>query len=323
MNQTVFGLLGAAAAASITIAAPAAMAGRSLNEPPAIKAIPRMVPAPKQTQALKAAGLTERCGGAALRNQALNGFGCRLSVHAYLTAQQPVDSLDALNRRLEMAQQALKAADNIAHYEPLTKKPGLKRRKAWAHEQACRAVLQTYDAVNATAGGDPALREAARRAVKAKGSGLFDMACRCARDSVALGSEAEVPMSDMGRLQAQLTSRGCFLDRTALKSDRGGPKEEFSENQRKSVADRSATAQLLSYAEVRDVDFNRCRIKGKDDRAKLEKCACSVMKRWRFPKERGRKNLQLTVPVLKGTTGIRVEVNAAGKTLACGPLQDL
>lgn len=303
----------------------AAWAGRTVKEPGAVKAVPRMVPAAKRAEALKALGLSSRCTDAVLRSRELPGIGCRLAIFSYLNAKLPLATPGDLKKRLEATDDALAAAKSIESYKPLKKSPNLEQFRLFAHEQACRTVLESYDAISAAGRASGPLKVEAAKAAGTTDKGLFKQACECAQSTAALSGPARASVEERGRLQTLLTKRSCFLDKSKLASARGGPESEFSGRAGQVVEANTDEARLLDYAKARDIGLDRCRKKSAPggrvtDKGGLKRCACGEVKRWRFPKERGRTDVEIVVPIVKGV-GVRVTVNAPGKVTACGPLE--
>jgi hypothetical protein len=302
-----------------------AWAGRTVKEPGSVKAVPRMVPAAKRAEALKALGLDSRCTDAVLRSRELPGFGCRLAIFSYLNAKSPLATPADLAKRTSAADEALAAAESIATYEPLKKTPNLEQFRVFAHEQACRTVLEAYDAISAAGRASGPLQVEATKAAGTNDKGLFKQACECAQTTASLAGPAQLSVEERGRLQTVLTKRSCFLDKSKLAVNRGGPESEFSGRAGQVIEANTDEARLLDYAKARDIGLDRCRSKSAPggrvtDKGGLKQCACGEIKRWRFPKERGRADVEIVVPLVKGV-GVRVTVNAPGKVTSCGPLE--
>jgi hypothetical protein len=309
----------------VTLVPLAAWAGRTVKEPGSVKAVPRMVPAAKRAEALKALGLQSRCTDAVLRSRELPGIGCRLAIFSYLTARAPLASPADLKKRMKAAEDALNAAESIATYKPLKKSPNLEQFRLFAHEQACRTVLESYDAISAAGRASGPLKMEAAKAAGSTDEGLFKQACECAQTTISLSGPGRASVEERGRLQTLLTKRSCFLDKSKLASKRGGPESEFSERAGEVIEANTDEARLLDYAKARDIGLDRCRTKSAPggrvtDKGGLKRCACGEVKRWRFPKERGRADVEIVVPIVKGV-GVRVTVNAPGKVTSCGPLE--
>jgi len=284
-----------------------------------------MVPAAKQAEALKAAGLEKKCTPATLRSRELPGVACRLAIYAFLHTKAPIATANDAKKRLSVAKDGLKAAKSIAAYKPLAKKPGLERKRVDAHQQACKVALQSYDALAAASRANTPAKSAAAKAMGSNEKGLFKDACECARETVNMAGGAGLSADERGGLQTLLTKRSCFLDKSKLKAGRGGPESEFTGRAGQVVESNTDEARLLDYAKARDIGLDRCRKKSTaagrvTDRGGLKRCACGEIKRWRFPKERGRSDVEIVVPIIKGV-GVRVTVTAPGKIAKCGPLE--
>jgi hypothetical protein len=301
------------------------LAARALVEPDAIKVIPRLVPAAKIQKGLQDAGLGEKCSAAALKTPELVGLQCRLAVHRSLAAELPPDSPTSTERRIVFARDAAVAATAIAAYAPLSKKPGFGREQFDAHQQACSVVVDAYDALKSVPASAPAdLRLVVDKGLAGQG-GLFDAACNCTQSAVRLADGANASLDEKGALQAQLTSRGCFLDKSKIRAERGGPESSFTGEATRIAAANSVEARLLEYAQTRAVGLERCKDKGFEgvrlvDRGKLKNCVCGEISRFSFPKEKDRADVTITLPLRGADLGVEVVITAAGKVSTCGPL---
>lgn len=309
----------------VTLTATAALAGRSLDEPDAVKAIPRMVPAAKVASALAAAKLAEKCSPQVMKAPELVGMSCRLAVHRALAREHTVDTLATVTRRIAAGREAAAAAKGIAGYAPLSKKPGFERELFDAQREACATVVETYDALKAAPPTVPADARSAIDGALAGDGNLFDAACGCVQDGVSLADAAGASIDERGTLQGMLTSRGCFLDREKIKAERGGPEASFTGEATKLAAKNTDEARLLDYANARLVGIGRCTEKGIVagrivEKKKLESCVCAEIGRFAFPKEKGRADVKIVVPIAEDRLGVEVVVNAPGKVTSCGPL---
>lgn len=305
-----------------------ALAGRTLKEPKEIQNLPRKMNTSQREAALKAAKLDEECSRSRLKTREIQGLQCRLALFAAQAKAIPADSDANLQKLLDMARLAEATAKSVANYRPLTKKPGLKENKFEAHDRACNVienVVSQLRTVPQTA--SPALLQAAKAAQTGAGDAynVQRASCECMKGSAALAGNASVSIEVRGAIQGKLTSQGCLLDKGALKSSRGGP-SGFSGNAAGVAAAASDEGLLLEYAKARDIGLNRCRGKyissaNKISRPKkLKSCACDEMKRWRFPKKRGRPDIEVAIPIQAGAAALKVTVGAAGKVKACGDI---
>jgi len=303
----------------------AALAARALTEPDTIKVVPRMVPPAKIKKALVDAGLAEKCTNEVLRTSELVGLQCRLAVQRGLAQELVVDGAPSVERRAALARDASTAAAAIAEYTPLSKKPGFGREQYEAHRQACAVVVETYDALKqAPATAAPEVRAAVDRALTGENN-LFDAACACTQSAVSLADGAGAGIDEKGALQAGLTSRGCFLDKSKLKAERGGPESSFTGAAESIAAANTDEARLLDYAMARAVGLDRCKDKGFEgpklvEKKKLESCVCGEIARFAFPKEKGRSDVKIVMPLRGPNLGVEVVVTAVGKVSTCGPL---
>jgi len=285
-----------------------------------------MVPKKKQTEALKAEKLEAVCKKQG-RARNLAGVRCRMAIHRGVTRSIGLKDERAVKKQIKAARDALAVAASISSYKPVAKKPGHRKAVYAAHRSACAVALDVNDTLAKMPADAPEdVRAAAKKALAGTDSkpGLFQRACECARDTIAL-SDITTSEADKGKDQAAMTSRGCFLDRSKVKAQRGGPDRAFSGNAKDIAAANTHEALLLDYAKTRDVGLNRCRQKAMtkgmlSDKAKMEKCACGEIKRYKFPKEKGRKDIAITIPIVATDLGVNVTVNAPGKVSKCGPL---
>ena len=144
--------------------------------------------------------------------------------------------------------------------------------------------------------------------------------------SLSLAGPARASQEENGFLQGILTSRGCLVNREKLKSTRSGP-SGFSSGKANAIAEQNSDNNvLLDYAKARDIGLDRCRSKyistgGQVDKVgKLERCVCEEVKRWRFPKKRGRSDVILDLPVSGKQVTAKLIVTQNGKVKDCGPL---
>lgn len=317
---------------SVVLGAGPLTAGRTLDEPKAILARKNQANAPATKAALEAAGMTERCPPEVFRSPDVRGMGCRLALHRQESARLPLTTAADLARRLQATQDALDASSRLASFAPLSPPPGLAEHRFIGQRLACQIVVDTYDALNALpAKTAPALvtkvQAALARFPANAETGLHEAACRCTEKSLTLGAEAGASLEELGGLQQTFTGRSCGLDKDKVKTERGGPATEFSGAAKEAVAETTVETRLLEYARSRDVTLERCRAKHINegqikDADKLTQCACSEVARWpAFPKEKGRADVRIRLPLVADTHILPLTVHANGKTSACGPLE--
>lgn len=308
----------------------AASAGRTLEEPKGVRDVVKTTPRAAVQKALGEAGVSERCSDAALRSGELNGVACRLVVHSSLSKAKPLASAKDVQRRVTAAKDAWLTARTIASYAPLTKLPRLDEDRFEAHRRACDGLVDAWDALRGVPkAAAPELRAAVDAALKEPGFGeqaIGEAACACTAKTLELSTAGGASLELTGALQGTLTSRGCFLDASKIRAERGGPKARFS-GRAKTLSEQSTDeAQMVAYAKTRDVGLERCRdkflAKGVlGDKSGMEKCVCGEVKRWTFPKKKGRPELVVLLPVYDERLGVQVGVSAPGKVTSCGPLQ--
>lgn len=317
----------AAVLVALVLPAGSALAGRALVEPKAWRSAAGTLPKAAVDEAARTAGLTD-CGPAVLQSADVQGLGCRAAAAAATLAKKPIAKPSDVDAQAAFAAELDAAARSVAELEPLVEpRPGFERRRFEAHRATCRALLGVHDRLSAIAAGDPKTKARAEAALASFGPGrrpLKDAACGCVQASVGLARGADASLEETGALQSVLTSRGCFLDETKLKADRrpgGGVPAEAADV----AASRSDEARIVEYARARDVGLERCREKALDagrlkDPAKLEKCVCGEIGRWKFPARAGGTTITVKLPVVEEQLAVAVDVDAAGAPAKCGPL---
>ncbi len=307
-----------------------ALAGRALEEPKAVREVVKRTPRAQVEKALADAGMKEECSDAVLRSHELNGVACRLVVHLSLSkGKTPASPVD-VKARVAAAQDAFRSARTIASYTPLTKPRHLDEQRFEAHRRACEALVDAWDSLRAVPKTSaPELRAAVDAALADKSFAdepLGEAACACTVKALDFSSAAGASVELTGALQGTLTSRGCFLDESKIRAERGGPESRFSGRAKAVSLQSTDEAQVVAYAKTRDVGLTRCRDKFLEtgtlgDKSGMEKCVCGEVQRWTFPKKKGRPELRVLLPIYDERLGIRVGVSAPGKVTSCGPLE--
>ncbi|MCP4503154.1 MAG: hypothetical protein GY822_24725 [Deltaproteobacteria bacterium] len=305
-----------------------AHAGRVLIEPPEIKKNVRRMKQKDKSAALKGVGLQDTCTRSMLKTKEIQGVRCRMALYQASAKKAALKTEGDFAKRLEHAKTALQTAKSIHAYSPMLKKPGLARHQFEAHKQSCATVLDAYDAIKALPNTSPArLRVLQKRALIGEGDAfnVYAAACDCTKKSLQLAGPARASLDESGELQGILTSRGCLVNRERLKSEREGP-SGLSENAQKIAKANTDVSVLLDYAKARDIGLDRCRQKyvssvGKVKKVgKMERCVCEEVKRWRFPKKRGRADVEFQLPVDGENVQAKLVIVAVGKIEECGPL---
>lgn len=314
---------------SVLLATPT-LAARTLEEPKGVRDIAKRVPKAELDKVLREAGVAERCTDEVLRSHELNGVGCRLVVHTSVAKRKGLTTPKDVDARLLAAKDAWLTARTIAEYEPVLKPPRLGPDRFEAHRRACEGVLDAWDALRAVPrAAAPELRAATDAALANASFGglpLGEAACGCTATTLELSSAANASVEVTGALQSALTSRGCFLDESKVRAERGGPETRFS-GRAKTLAEQSTDeAQLVAFAKTRDVGLARCRDKFLPkgvlrDKDGMKQCVCGEVQRWTFPKKKERPELSVLLPVFDDRLGVRVSVSAPGKVTSCGPLE--
>ena len=305
---------------ALALAGPAD-AARTLKEPRGIKNM-RKQPASVTKAALASAGLTSECQGR-LRTSEIQGLRCRLAIHAHVSEKIAPTSPARLRQRVRMANEAKEVASSIQKWTPLVRKPNLVVHRYQAHKIACMTAMHTHDTLAAIPRTAPKNLLAARE--NEAGETLYRKACDCVQASLRLAAKASVPVKEFGKLQGVITSRGCLLDRSKLKTERKQQRIVFTGTAKKLAEANSDESRLMAYAETRDIGLQRCRdrdLRGGtiQDKKSLKKCVCGEIGRWRFPKKKGRPDITLTIPLLGKSVGIEITVTPPGRIKTCGPL---
>lgn len=316
--------------AALALVATPAFAGRTLEEPKGVRDVVKKTPRAAVEKALSEAGLAERCTDAVLRSPELNGVACRLVVHTSLAKGKALATPKDIDARVAAAKDAWQTSHTIASYAPLTKPPRLDEDRYEAHRRACEGLVDAWDALRAVPrSAAPELRASTDAALTNKGFGdqaIGEAACACTAKTLDLSTAGGASVEQTGALQGTLTSRGCFLDESKIRAERGGPKASFS-GRAKTLSEQSTDeAQVVAYAKTRDVGLARCRdkflAKGTlGDADGMKKCVCGEVQRWTFPKKKGRPDLNVLLPIYDERLGVRVGVSAPGKVTSCGPLE--
>jgi hypothetical protein len=299
--------------------APAA-AGRSLDEPAEIGRLARSVPKAQRDAAFGTH--TDRCS-AALAEPGLAGLQCRALLVAGALRQRPITKESDVDARLSLLADLGKAATSGRRYEPLAPPPGHARQRFETVAALARTMLAVIAELQALPAGHAAAAYANRKLAAAPRP--IDAACSATRDSVDHAAAADASLQERGELQGMLTSNRCFLDDSHLVAERK-PGQALAQNDdatrvKATVGD---VGVLRQYADSRAIEFERCTSRLLDaagrptDAAKLESCACGVIKRWTLPTRKS--ETQLLLP-LGSAVDVRVVVAPDGRTTTCGPLQ--
>lgn len=321
--------LAACGAVLLVVVGHPAFAERTLQEPPGVAQRVRKVPQRQRDAQLAELGLSETCGRGMDKTQELIGFACRLAIVAAEERASALTTPDRVATRLEAARLGAESARVIEGYVPLHAPPSHGVHRLEAHRRACSLMLDLWDALRAARRSGPLqVRGAAERALEANfidDKPLASAACTCAAQTVGFAAEAGATVESSAQLQAILTSRGCFLDEDQVRSERPAPSLDDSPQRPTTAADDSPSARLLAYARTREVNMARCVDKHLprgllNDRAGMEACVCGELAKWSFPKERGRPDVRLELPLLHDRLFVTAAVGANGKVTSCGPL---
>lgn len=324
-------LIAPVVALSMVLFAFPVFAGRTLTEPKTISAMAKEPASPARESAWKARGLEDRCTPETFRSKEISGVLCRLAYFAEQSAAGAIATPADIDKRIAAAMAALDTADALATYKPLNQPPGLAEQVFTGHSLACDVLLESFDALNGVPkAAQSGLHDYASKAMSdfshKENKGLQDAACRCTQRSLNLGSAAGASLEKLGGLQQAMTGRSCFLDQSKIKSERGGPNTEFVGKAKEVAEDSSTEGKFLTYAKSRDLGLERCRSKNISsgivkDKARLKQCVCGDIRRWSFPKERGRPETSVAIPIVENLVQVQVKVKANGQVADCGPLE--
>lgn len=298
-----------------------ARAGRSVDEGAGAGKLVRAAARADLDEALAATGLGERCSPDALKTTDLVGIECRGALAAALLRARPVETPADVVARKALFADLTHTAAQVASWTPLSPRPGLGRARFDAHRALSRALLGLYDDLVAAQ-----QREAVRTDVDAWLRAKPDpktLGCQAARRSVELSVGGDATPEERGAAQALLTSHQCFLDESRLRvKPRPGVALKDSKDAALVAAQTSSEAAIKGYAASRSIDLERCGkhldAAGKPrDAAKLEKCACGAVARWKLPAVA--KPTTTVLPV-GGLVGVTLDVAAGGVVARCGPL---
>lgn len=303
----------------MTMTPQAAVAGRVLEEAPTAAKVVDTAPRPELDRALKSTTLVEQCPRDGLRQADLSGVRCRAALSAAILRARGLAKPADLKARTSLFADLSRTAASVSSWEPLSPPPGFGRARFDAHLALSGALMALYDEITAAKDRGPLARDAA--AWLAAGPDPKSLACQAAQRSVELATGADASAEERGTAQALLTSHACFLDESRLRGApraAAGPRQDAGET----VTNTSADDKIQSYAATRSMDLERC-TKHLDaagapaDSAKLEKCACGAIGRWKLPATGQAASTSLPVSV---RVGVQVDVAANGAVSRCGPL---
>lgn len=322
---------------SLVFFAVAAVAAPTTSEPPGLAKLAKSADKATTEKALKAAGVEERCKGAALGRGDLNGLYCRLVV-AQVAAQKPLVKDVDVDARAAVVNDVLAAADHVAAYAPTAPEPGLRRTRFEAHRLACSIAFSTVAELEAMPAEFPGSARAKTLVAGVSTSkalpavGMKDSACGCAARTVDLAVGADAPPDEQAAVQGVLTRQGCHVGDKLKISDRKDPSAAFrvADDKLKKYADAaSPEGRMIELAKGRLVEMARCtdkhlvdnRVKDKD---KLATCACGVAKRWPLPLKKDDAKIVARVPLLESGGLVLPLTVEGGAITACdaveGPL---
>lgn len=285
-------------------------------EPAGIARAARSVGAAEATAILADPAL-EACRQAP-RAAGIAALPCRLALIAPLVKAPPASPAE-LKARQALLADVLDAAAWVSAWEPDRPLPGLRRARLDGHRRACSVAFDgatSLDAVTVAA-----IQGEARAAAAA----LRTRACECAQRTVGLAVGADAPPDEQAGIQGILTSQRCLLaaEQPATAPPRGP--DDLSRGSavtQKAAAAASPAGRLLAFAESRSVELQRCTDKGVTagritDAAKLDRCACGVVGRWKLPLKKDDGRVEADLPLGAGVL-LPVVVDA-GAIVSCGP----
>lgn len=266
-------------------------------------------------------------------------WACKVGALRLAAAQQPVNGDVALadNKELQarahLVSLALDAADALGYYKPLS---GVSRdlpaQQVAAQAEACTAVQELFLALvkvpeNKPAG--PLLTEGFPKdmAPRLSGQSLKEATCECHQRVQALGragllSERDAPMAVAQRNYLGL---GCNLKGTGRESSRVAIDRKAHDVDLSAVGGSARGADVDKDEAQRVADRRKAELKlcvDPKDRssgaaAKMARCACPLMKRWRFPRRQGEEDLQVSVAISAKLPALNLVINPKGMVANC------
>lgn len=247
--------------------------------------------------------------------------------------EQPLPKNRGLIKRAKLVNQALEAADALGFFQPLSNpSEELPRWKVTAQAEACRAIQELYVQILEIPEGKPVssvVESGFDKSVAPRlDRPLKEVTCACYQRTLSLGQAGFLSDREeaLVRAKRQFLAAGCNLKTTGRESSLVNLKKEHTDvdlsehggstkganvdrDEAQRVADRRK-AELRLCAETKD--------KGTAGDEKLERCACPMMMRWRFPKRETEDVLTLKVEVAPKLSAVRLDINAKGMVEHCG-----
>jgi hypothetical protein len=313
--------------AGMLVSSPLA-ASRTLQESPEIKRLITKTKKRTLIKALKTLQIQEKCPLRNLKTSEIGGIACRLAIYSYLQQKKKIKHPRHVDQRLHAIRISLKAAGDLSSYQPLNPRPDLAQQQYLGHRHASELIMKSYDELLEIARAKESKTQAhAALLIKDQGRVLFQAACETTRDTVFLANRARAPIQEQGNLQRVITSHRCFLDETKLNAVKAKSNARPQVNKDAAGDSPSAPEQaLLAFAKTRSIDLKRCkkkffRLGHMTNQKKMRACLCKQMKRWRFPKQKGRSLTTLRIPVIETKYWMNIEVSAIGHVTSCGALE--
>ncbi len=304
----------------MALVAPASNAGRSYDEASSIKKV--KVTSSKLEGSEKALGYA--CTLQSARSKNFDGQACRLYAFRQSLKSNSAQNIFKVKNDVIKARAALESGKSLVDFKPVSKTPGFYARRARAHHQSCMVAFDLVDRVEESRLKGRA-KERVKGVIKNEKLDLFNEACLCAQDTVAMSSAPGLRVEEKGRWQGLVTSRGCFLDRDKVFQEKNIEATEFrGEAQRfgkvGQVEDRE---KIKNYVTTQELTIERCKDKiGKGRKLKkadlVEKCVCNAVKRWHFPKLSKEENLKIPLELVEGKLNIGLEITPKGSVAQCG-----
>jgi hypothetical protein len=247
----------------------------------------------------------------------IGALPCRLALVGALVRSPPTSAAELTQRQAMLADLA-DAAAWAAEHTPEHPQQGLRRTRLDAQRRACSLIFEGAAVLDTTTTTLKADAHAAATSARTR-------ACACAERTVTLAISADAPPDEQAQVQGVITSQRCFLngDAPTTSTPRGpGGFARGSAVAQVAAAAASPAGRLTSFAESRTVELQRCTDKGIvdgaiADGAKLDRCACGVVSRWKLPLGKDDGRVAADLPLAEGV--VLPVVVEAGKVTTCGP----
>ena len=311
----------------VALPSTSAQGARVLKEPVEIQSFAKKKGKRSLLQLTRALEIEDQCPLPTLRSPEFAGVACRLALFSHAHKMRKLHRVRDIDRLLQALRIALRSAGDLIRYAPLNPPPELENYQFLGHQNASSFIMNSYDALKRKASSRPSkAQKYAAELISDQGRILFRAACETTRDSVYLAGQARVSIESQASLQRMLTSHQCFLDESKLMVEKEKARRGPDSSSNPPPAKRSAEALLSDFANTRLIDIKRCQEKyyllGRAaDRQRIQECSCKQMKRWKFPKEKGRPLTRIRIEVIQNQYWMNVSVSALGRVETCSALK--